>query len=297
MTMDSDCGRAKELMSGAVDCELSTDESSYFDRHIQRCELCRNEFELERLTRIYFRERVGLLEPPDDLLDSIRERLSEEDRLSATRINEKHAPRIRFRRYLWPELAIAAVLIVAIVTVFNSLHYKTAFEFSHRSPAVSNSQTNDALDFSENDFQNVVNGKFNPDFKSHETSDIIKFLKANAGYSIPLPVIRSAEWIGGSVGTLEAKKVVDVVYKVGSSYLFIHAFPTSLAHSGAVSLSRECTKALDQNKWFWKQTSSGHTQVTWKDRNHVCVATSNLDKSELVASLKSIEGIEKGDWQ
>ncbi len=292
--MDADCKKAKELISGAVDSELSAEELHYFNQHIESCETCRNELELERLTQTYFKDRLGLLKPPDDLLDLIKARLSEEDAITVRRFRY-HG--FEFRRYLWPAFGVALVLVFMTLTIFTRKSDKARSEFSQQTPATTSSQTQDALEFSEYDFQNLLKGTFTLQVKTQDAKDVVKFLKEKAGYSIPLPIIQSADWIGGSVTTLHAEKVVDVAYKMGTSYICIYAFPTSLAHSNAVTLSHECTKALDENEWFWNRGSNGNLQVAWKHENHVCVVTTNLDKVELIVYLKTIKGISDKGWQ
>lgn len=292
--MDSNCKKAKELISGAIDSELSAEESSYFDQHIESCEICRNEFELEKLTQIYFKDRVGLLDPPDDLLGLIRARLSEEDSMP---VSGEQSIRVTFHKYLWQALGIAAVLVLVIVSLFTGRPGKVTSDLSQQPPATTILQTQDVLKSSEQDFQNILKGEFNPQVKADNAGRVLEFIKQNAGYSIPLPVIHGTDWIGGGVATMETEKVVSVVYKIGTSYLYIFAFPTLLAHSKAVSLSHECIKALDENQWFWKKSPKGNLQVAWKYQNHVCIATSNLGKGELIAYLKTIKEISDEGWR
>jgi hypothetical protein len=290
---DSDCSKAKELISGAVDGELSAREYSYFDRHVKSCKTCRNEFELEKLTQLYFKDRVRLLDPPDGLIDSIRSRLSEEDQ---TRVSESRIPQPSFRRYLWPAVGIAAVLVFAVTILFTINSRKETSIPPQQLSVTTTPQTKDALSFSEFNFLNLLNGEFNPQIKSHEAADVINFIKQKAGYSIPLPTVRNVDWIGGSVTALESEKAVDVIYKAGSAFIYIYAFPTTLAHSNVVSLSLECIKALDENEWFWSKGSKGNLQVVWKSEDHVCVLTSNLDKKELTTYLKTIKGFNDSSW-
>jgi len=285
---------AKNLMSGAVDGELSEIEHYYFDQHIESCERCRNEFELEKLTQAYFKGRVGLLEPPDDLLESIRISLSRED---ALRTNREKIHRPSFRRYLQPALGIAMVVVLIIVAVLTRKPDRATFESSGQLQTTSPPQSTDALIFSDSDFQNLLKGEFRAQITAHDADDIIEFIKQKAGFSIPIPVIHNADWIGGNVTTLENEKIITVAYKVGPSYIYIYAFPTELAHSKTISLSLGCINSLDKNAWFWSQSSKGDLQVAWKYKNHVCVATSNLNKNNLIAYLKTSKGINENDWQ
>jgi len=291
--MEQDCQKAKELMSGAVDNELSEEEYSFFDRHIESCKTCRNEFELEKLTQTYFKEKVGLLDPPDDLLESIRERLSEED---AIHVNRRQIPILRFHRYLWPALGIAIISIFVIVSAFLRKSDKPTSEFSEEFPFATMQHTTDALILSDYGFQNVLRGEFHSQITTHNADNIIEFIKRKAGYSIPLPVIHDADWIGGNVTMLQKEKVVNVVYKMGKSYIYVYAFPTSLAHANQVSLSRKCIKTLDRNEWFWNHGTKGELQVAWGYKNCVCVVTSNLDQSNLMTYLKTSKDIGDNGW-
>ncbi len=164
ISIKPDCKKANALMSGAVDRELSAEEFSYFDQHIEGCETCRNEFELEKLTQTYLKDRVALLDPPDDLLDSIRARLSEVDSVP---VDNGQLTRLSSHRYLWPALGIAAVLVFMIISVFTKKSDKMSTEFSQQLPATTTPQTQDALEFSEYDFQTLLKDRiscppFNP---------------------------------------------------------------------------------------------------------------------------------------
>ena len=294
-----DCKKAEELMSGAIDNELSPEEFSYFNHHIESCETCKNKFELERLTQSFFKDKVKLMDSPADLRQKVRSRLSEVDRIQLINIRRHQ---LIFRRYLWPVVGIAAVFILAIVTLFTKKANNGTVELSHQSPVSTEitapqfSQTKDALESSQLDFQNLLNGKFIPQIKSNDVDNVDRFITENAGYSIPLPIIHDVEWIGGSVASLETQKVVRVAYKMGLSYLYIYAFPTLLAHSNAVTLSLKCIKALDGNNWYWDERQNGNLQVVWKYKNRVCVATSNLSRKDLTTYLKTLKGVTEG-WQ
>ncbi len=284
-------------MTGAIDNVLSGEEFLYFDQHVEDCESCRDEFELERLTKTYFRDRVKLIDPPTDLLDSIKARLAEEDR---TRPRELRSPGLSFRRYLWPALGTAAAMAVMILVLIVMKSGRSALQAPQQvstTPVQQFPQTGDALELSENDLQMLLSGQFSPQIKTRDVNSVDEFVKREAGFSIPLPEIRDADWIGGSVAALKDGKVAHIAYKVGGSYLVIYAFPSLLAHSQTISLSLGCIRALDENRWFWNQSSTGNLQAVWKYKNRVCVASSNIDKHDLIAYLKTIKGVGDEGWE
>lgn len=287
MAMDANCKIAKELMSGAVDGDLSAEESSYFGNHIERCEICRNEFELERLTKLYFKSKVTRLDPPKDLLEKIRSRLNYEDTL---RMPRERIHRSAPRAFLWPAVGIAVVVVLTVIAIFTKKPGSVVSESPEKIPPASEVQTRDAFALSANDFRNLLIGEFRPQIKTQVVGDVIGFIKQNAGYSIPLPATPNPDWIGGSVTTFEKKKIVKVAYKLGTHYIYLYAFPTPLAHSKAISLPRECIGTLDKREWYWKHNLSGALQVAWMYKDVVCVVTSNLDKRDLATYLKAPRG-------
>jgi predicted anti-sigma-YlaC factor YlaD len=285
--MDANCRTTKELISGAVDGNLSAEELSYFGRHVESCESCRTEFELERLTKNYFKGKVRLLEPPEDLLEKIRSRLDYEDSLQMRR---EHLPRSGARTFLWPAVGIAAVVVLTMITIFTRKSARVVTESSRGIPAASEVQTRDAFALAVSGFENLLAGEFQPQIKTQAVDEIIGFVKHNAGYSIPLPVTASADWVGGSVTTFGKEKIVKVAYKMGTHYIYIYAFPTQLAHSNAISLPRECIGTLDKSEWYWRNISKGGLQVAWMYKGVVCIATSNLERKELSTYLKEPRG-------
>ncbi|MCL5738405.1 MAG: zf-HC2 domain-containing protein, partial [Bacteroidetes bacterium] len=70
-----DCRESRELMSGAVDNQLLKNESQGFYEHIEICGSCKDEFDLERLTKAYIRRKITLVDVPYDLEQAIMAQL------------------------------------------------------------------------------------------------------------------------------------------------------------------------------------------------------------------------------
>ncbi len=282
-----DCRESRELMSGAVDNELRKDESQGFYAHIEICGSCKDEYELEKLTKAYLRRKITLVDVPYDLKRSIMAQLSAE---------KSPKPREGFFRKLFssgifqPILAVGVVAIIGIALFFANKSNVILPISPDESAGVVQASEQDALLLAMNNFQDVLSGKFKPQITAITTSDVSAFLNQNAGYSIPLPSVPSADWVGGSVTSTDGGKVTHVVYKIGEGYIYIYSFPEAAIATKDVSLPSSCTEAMGKDKWYWGMDENGDTQAVWRSDDHVYVATANLEKKDLINYLKTSDG-------
>ena len=78
-----------------------------------------------------------------------------------------------------------------------------------------------------------------------------------------------------------------MVYKIGEGYIYIYSFPKDAMASNDVSLPSSCADAIQKNQWYWGMDQNGDTQAVWRTDDHVCVATANLEKKDLVNYLQT----------
>src|SRR5881296_2882101 len=65
-------------MSAAIDGEIDQDLLSQFIRHIDTCRSCRDEYELERMTKNIVRQTFARAQMPAGLADAIKQRIARE---------------------------------------------------------------------------------------------------------------------------------------------------------------------------------------------------------------------------
>lgn len=279
-----DCRESRELMSGAVDNELHKGESKGFYEHIEICGSCKDEYELERLTKAYLKKKLTLVGVPYDVEHAILAELSSQGTL-------KRKPGFFSRLYsnsiFQPVMAVGVVIIIAVALFFANRPNIIMPLSSDESGGVIQASGQDVLLIAMNNFQEVLNGTFKPQITAITTSDVSAFLNQNAGYNIPLPSVPSADWVGGSVTKSDGSRITHVVYKIGEGYIYIYSFPKDAMASNDVSLPSICTDAIRKDEWYWGMDQNGDTQAVWRTDDHVCVATANLEKKDLVNYLQT----------
>jgi len=282
-----DCRESRELMSGAVDNRLLREDSRNFYDHIEICGSCRDEYELEKLTKAYIKRKITFVEVPYDLERAIVAQFS---------IEARQERKLGFFSKLFgngmfqPFLAVGIVAVIGIILFFANKPNVILPTLKGSTETVQAAQQ-DAFSLAETNFQNILSGKFTPQVTAVASSDVASFIDRNAGYSVQLPSVATADWVGGMVSDYGGNKMVQVVYKIGEEYIYICSFAKSVVNSKKIVFPSDCTKAMEAAGWFWGQDSNGDTQAAWSSDDHVCIATSNLEKNELVAYLNfSVNG-------
>lgn len=283
-----DCRESRDLMSGAVDNQLLRDESSEFHHHIEICGSCREEYELEKLTKAYLKRKITFVDVPYDVEKAIVAQFSSEAQSgSVTSEQEKNGgfiSRLFSNSMFQPILAVGVVVVIGIILFF--ANKPNLILPISQEPVEAASTQQDALFLAETNFQDVLSGKFKPEVTAVAMPEVASYINQNAGYTMQLPAVASADWIGGSVSDFGGNKMVQVVYKMGEDYIYICSFSKNTVDSKKISFSSTCSKAIENKGWFWSENSNGDIQAAWSNADHVCIATSNLEKNDLVAYLK-----------
>lgn len=281
-----DCRESRELMSGAVDNELSRQESEGFNEHIEICGSCRDEYELEKLTKAYLKRKVTFVDVPYDLGAAIMAQISSE---GAITMEPGFFSRLFSNTIFQPVMAVGIVMIIAVVLFFANRSNLIGPLSTSESIEAINASGPDVLTMAMDNFQEVMSGKFEPQITATNVADVSAYLKQNAGVAVPVPSIRDADWIGGSVTDADGGKATHVIFKIGEGYIYIYSFPRKAMESRSARLPSDCADAIRNNKWYWGMDENGDTQAAWVDGDRVCVATTNMDKSDLINYLQASE--------
>ena len=282
--MKVDCRESRELMSGAVDNELKEIESKGFYQHVEICGSCRDEYELERLTKAYLKRKITFVDIPYDLETAILAQLSSDGSVT---LNAGFFSRLLSNTMLQPVMAVGVVLVIAVILFFANRPNLIMPTSGNESIEAIQTSGPDVLTMAMNNFQDILSGKFRPQITAVTASDVSTFIDQNAGYAFPIPSVPNADWVGGSVTNADGCKVTHVVYKIGEEYIYIYVFPKSAMASKDVSLPSRCTAAIEKKKWYWGMDQNGDTQAVWSYDNHVSVATANLAKRDLIHYLRT----------
>jgi hypothetical protein len=115
--LEVDCRESRELMTGAVDNQLLRGESRLFHDHIELCVSCRDEYELEKLTKTYLKRKITFVDVPDDVEQAITARFSPDGNRKK---KEGFISSLFGSNLFQPVLAIGTAAVIGGVSVFGN---------------------------------------------------------------------------------------------------------------------------------------------------------------------------------
>ena len=190
-----DCRESRDLMSGAVDNRLLRNESQGFYDHIEICGSCRDEYELEKLTKAYIKRKITFVDVPYDVKEMIMAQFSSEiDREK----NRGFFSRLFSNELFQPVFAVGIVAVLGIILFFANKG-NILLPASREPVKAAQTAQQDAFSLTEINFQDILSGKFKPQMTAVAATDVASYINKNAGYSVELPSVSSADWIGGTV--------------------------------------------------------------------------------------------------
>lgn len=270
-----DCHEVKEHISAAVDNRLESDLKNAFEEHIAQCTSCRNEFELERLTKKYIQGTLVRAAAPTAVSRSI---LSDLGSAAETETTPSWISRLWSQPRLKPAFALGIIAILAMV-LFVSLPLNT--RHLHTSP-----NDNDIVHQSLNNFDAVVAGTLKPQVASSDPAKVKSFFAKTVNYEVEVPHIKKCKLIGGFISSYQGKPLAHLVYKHDNQVVYLYQVDMQTVLEGtSLTLPANAKEELLRTGWYVQSPQPKCSLVMWLIDNTLCTAVADMDKTELIASL------------
>lgn len=272
------CKEFQELISAAVDCQLTEDELAAFKDHRVKCPPCRFEFEAEGATKLAIRTRAHRVRTPSHVALQIAEQLGREQ-------SGEHVPWLTefFGRPLVKPafgfaLAFVAVLLLLRGSTSNSPVTQAGFG------------SNDVILQSLMNYRAVVDGKIKPQLASSEPAKLAGFFSDITDYSVHLPKMRDCRLVGGVQSEFAGTKLAHIMYKHDTEMVYIYQACWSTVMKGEkLCLPKEAKDELIRTGWFSATQPDGRTVVLWAKGRTLCAAVARMSKEDLITCLTSGE--------
>ncbi len=273
-----DCREFHELISEAVDKRLHTTIAHQFNDHAGVCPFCRNEFEMEQLTKSFLRTKVQRQNVPDAVSDSV---------LAA--VEHLHPPSRNWltiifgEAFLNPAVALVALLLVAV----------GAISLLQKNNAIPIASNKNIITQSLNNYSAAMTGALKPTLVSHDPGDVKDYLAKDTPFEVSVATLDGCDWCGGVLSEIDGVRLVHVVYKIGGEgLLYVYQVDMNEAmHGNKVGLPENAKAALAKTGWYFEQTPDLCNVVLWRHKNTLCAAVSKIERSKMIALLS-----EKDPW-
>lgn len=273
-----DCREVKEHISSAVDNRLEGRIKSDFDTHITLCSLCRNEFELERLTKRFVQKTLLRSRPSPELSARII------SRLESPAVEETQPAAGGWLTRLWsvprvkPAFAVGVLAVLAFL-LFVSLPLNV--RHLHTSP-----NDNNVIHQSFNNYDAVIAGTLKPEIASNDYAEVKSYFTQRVNYNVRVPRMDKCKLMGGLVSNYQGKDLAHVVYKYDDQVVYLYQVDMATALEGkTLTIPANAMDELLKTGWYVETPHPNCSLVMWVIDNTLCTAVADIDKSQLIAYL------------
>jgi len=279
------CREALEYISAVVDGELEAEKRGEFEGHIAHCPSCRNELEIEAMTKRVIGGKLRFTETPHRLRVNILQQLYGGFSTQDTERTSFGAllGRLLSQPFIKPAIALGVVALVVLVGI-NVL--------SHRQPepVVPVSTTADMVDQAVEHYSNYLQGGVKLQLVSSNHDEVRNFFKDKVTYEVYVPSVGHAELVGGVLCEHGGVKFLNLVYKIGDKVVYFYmACSKEMKASGKVGLCAKAESELQKTGWYFDTTRTNCRVAVWKKGDRVCSAVADMKQEELLALLKEEE--------
>lgn len=279
------CREALEYISAVVDGELEPEKRREFEAHIAHCPSCRNEFEIETMTKHITAGKLRFTKAPDYLRMNILRQVyggfpaQGTERISVGAFFE----RLLSRPFMKPALALGVVVIAVLVGI--SI-------LSRREPesVVPPGATADMIDQAVEHYSNYLQGGTQLQLVSSNYDEVRNFFKDKVTYEVYIPEVEGSELIGGVLYEHDGIKFLNLVYRIGDKVIYFYmGCSKEMKASGKIGLCAKAESDLQKTGWYFDTTRTNCNVAVWKEGDRVCTAVADMKKEELLALLKEGE--------
>lgn len=270
-----DCKTFQELISSAVDLELTEGDMAAFKEHGHLCSRCRHEYEAEAATKSVVRSHAYHVRTPDDVSRRIVERLD-----SASASSRSDWLTEFFRK---PLIKPAVGFALAFVSVLVLLEGPSSDSRFTQASLISN----DVILQSLANHRAVLDGHIKPDVPG-EPAQLQNLFACITDYSVHMPRMKNCTLLGGVQNEFAGTKLAHLVYQNKNNIVYVYQTCLATVMKGEkLCLSPEAKDSLEHTGWFTESEPDGRTIILWVKGRTLCAAVAQMSKDELMACLVS----------
>lgn len=270
-----DCKTFQELISAAVDFQLTESEMLAFREHGRLCPPCRYEYEAEGATKAVVKLRAQRVRTPDNLVRQIAERCAADSALART----QWFPDFLRRPFIKPGIGFA----LAFVSVLLLLKGPASDSPFSQASLVSN----DVILQSLTNHRAVVEGQIKPQV-SGEPAAMERFFSDITDYNVHMPLMKDCRLLGGVQNEFAGTKLAHLVYQRDNKIVYMYQTCLATVMKGdKLCLSKEAKESLERTGRFTESEPDGRTVVLWVKGRTLCAAVADMSEEQLLACIGS----------
>lgn len=264
------CENFEELITGAVDGELSPEEQGLLESHMKTCQSCRSAYETELWFKTFVREKLRGHPAPADLVHSLEGALQGE---SAHRPAKTWSDRLKAALsvpLIRPALALGVLVIVALLFLRGG-------------------KQGDVIEESLARYQKAIGETFELQLASGEPAIVRQFFAGKTEYPVLVPELHShCTLLGGVLEEYPGGAIAEVFYINNYSKIFLYQTGWEGIESGdGPTISPEVRTELQATNLYSQTDANGRTVMIWRKGPTLACAVADMSKDYMIMCLTS----------
>lgn len=275
-----ECYDVLELVSSVVDDRLEARLLEEFKIHTGVCDICRNVYELELLTKKFAHSTLKSYPAPGYLSEKI---VSQIINSSANKQVEKKKTNwiINFPKHLFIGTTVVAAAILVIIILSGSPHHL------HTSP-----NDNNIIHQAYNNYDAVMQGKMIPAFKTDDHSMLANYFKTSVDQPVDVPSLNECLLKGGAITEYSGKKLLHLFYNRGECIIHCTLVDLNIIQNETTFVLPEgALDSIKKNGWYFADGHKCCSVILWVKNNTLIAAAAALDRNQLFAYLNESESL------
>jgi len=276
MDIDITCIEAFEYLNDSIDGQLDPSLTSALEKHLSKCRLCRAEQSLTIGARASVRKHMKKVAAPADLRRGILASIGSE---SAPRRTTPGLAGIFGFTSLRIPLAFGGALAIALIALF----------IVTKKPGHTHTHPFDGSVVTEsfNNFDEVLEGKLQPDIRSDNPLVVQKYLAERVNFPVRMPPMRAFRLVGAHLTTTDDETTAHVIYERDGELIYLRLSDArSLLHSQSRFIPAPVLRALNASGMY-KTTGkmADCTMAMWLADSTLCTAIADIREDLLLANI------------
>jgi anti-sigma factor RsiW len=271
-----DCKSFQELISAAVDRQLTKSESAAFAEHGRLCGACWYEYEAEAATKSVVRLRARRERTPELVAQRVILQIGGGGLYGIPRWFVEFV-----RKPVLKPIVGFALAFIAVILFLQGPHTSSLISQASLVP-------NDVILQSLMNHRAVLDGKIKPQVISSEPAQLESLFSQITDYSVHLPHMKNCRLVGGVQNEYDGTKLAHLVYQRDTDIVYVYQTCLATVLKGdKLRIPYQAREALEHTGWFTESEPDGRTVVLWERGRTLCVAVSRMSKDDLMACLTS----------
>lgn len=275
-----ECREARGLATAAIDKELAGRKPDEFLEHIGRCLGCRDEYELELMTKNVVRKNLTYIPASRDLKRLIASQIASQALEEESVRDAQQKRRRRFWRTLFGFGAGAGIALLLFILLLSG-----TFRHWHSQPVDA-----DIIHQTYNNYDGFIRGTMTPAIASDDPILVRSFFTPVLRFPVAMPVAQPCRLVGGAWSTYADEPIAHVLYRHRNTLVYVYETRLgSLGEGGALQLSSRARLEIQRSGRYIENLMPGCTLVAWIADSTVCCAVGDLSRDEFLSYLKERE--------